>query len=75
METHLYFCLHFFQDFAGWSVAHSAQSAVGCLAHVVEHTVGPRWDINGDLSSAQLCEGLGIQNQEERTFILETKRF
>lgn len=49
-------------------------SSLGRLAHVVEHAVGPSWNINRDLRSAQLCEGLGIQNQEERTFVLETKK-
>lgn len=44
------------------------------LAHVVEHAVGPSWNINGDLCPAQLREGLGIQNQEERTFVLETRK-
>lgn len=43
------------------------------LAHVVKHTMGPVWDIDRDLCSAQLSEGLGIQNQEEGTFLLNTE--
>lgn len=35
--------------------------------------MGPEWDIDGDLCSAQLSEGLGIQNQEESTFLLHAQ--
>lgn len=45
----------------------------GHLAHLVKHTMGPVWDIDRDLCSAQLSEGLGIQNQEESTFVLNTE--
>lgn len=34
--------------------------------------MGPIWDIDRDLRSAQLREGLGIQNKQESTFLLET---
>lgn len=34
--------------------------------------MGPIWDIYRDLRSAQLREGLGIQNKQESTFLLET---
>lgn len=56
-----------------WLVAGSISPNGGRLAHVVKHTVGPEWDIDGDLCSAQLREGLGIQNQEESTFLLDTQ--
>lgn len=35
--------------------------------------MGPEWDIYRDFCSAQLSEGLGIQNQEESTFFLDTE--
>lgn len=41
------------------------------LAHLVKHAVGPGWDVDGDLGSAQLGEGLGIENKEESTFLLD----
>ena len=36
--------------------------------------MGPVWDIDGDLGSAQLGEGLGIKDKEESAFLLETEK-
>ena len=47
---------------------------VSYLAHLVKHAMGPVWDIDGDLSSAQLGEGLGIKDEEESAFLLETEK-
>ena len=44
------------------------------LALEVKHAVGPVRDIDGDLCSAQLSEGLGIQNEQESAFLLETEQ-
>lgn len=33
------------------------------LAHPVEHAVGPVWDVDRDLCSSQLSEGLRIQDK------------
>lgn len=33
----------------------------------------PTGDIDRDLCSAQLCESLGIQNQEESAFLLQVE--
>lgn len=44
---------------------------VAHLAHDVKHTVGPVGNVDRDLCSAQLSEGLCIQNQEEGTFLLD----
>lgn len=46
---------------------------VAHLAHLVKHTMGPVWNIDRDLCSAQLCEGFGIQDEQESTFLLETE--
>lgn len=43
------------------------------LAHLIKHAVGPVWDIDRDLCSSKLSEGLGIQNEQESTFLLETE--
>lgn len=43
---------------------------VALLAHPIKHAVGPIRDIDRDLCPAQLGEGLGIQNEQESTFLL-----
>ena len=57
-----------FQQFA------AELQTMGHLAHLVKHSMGPIWDIDRDLSSAQLSEGLGIKHKEESTFFLKTYR-
>lgn len=46
---------------------------VELLTHEIEDTVGPVWNIDRDLRSAQFTEGLSIQNEKERTFVLQAK--
>lgn len=46
---------------------------VAHLAHLVKHTMGPVWNIDRYLCSAQLSEGFGIQDEQESTFLLETE--
>lgn len=57
-------------NFSNWS---QSCKPVAHLAHPVKHAVGPVWDIDRDLCSAQLSEGLGVQDEKESTFLLETE--
>lgn len=49
-------CWYSFSNTELLTVAHD-------LAQFVEHAVGPEWDIDRDLCSSQLSEGLGIQDE------------
>lgn len=79
VETYLYFWLHFsgvllVVDGRDRQLLVQYNPVLAHLAHAVEHAMGPSWNINGDLRPAQLREGLGIQHQEERTFVLDTRK-
>lgn len=43
------------------------------LARVAKDAVRPTGDVDRDLRSAQFGEGLGIQDQEERAFLLHAE--
>lgn len=72
IERLLFNFSHFFFLFVFFG-AQSKQQTESHLAHLVKHTMGPIWDVDWDLRSAQLSESLGIQNKKESAFFLETE--
>lgn len=43
----------------------------GGLSHLVKDAVRSVRDVDGDLRSAQLGEGFGVQNEQESAFVLQ----
>lgn len=52
-------------------IAPEPQQTVTHLSHGVKHAVGPVRDVDGDLGSSQLGEGLGVQNEQESPLLLQ----